>query len=167
MIFNANLDRPNFKNQWNYIGFISIFSFSTFSRADQFFFQFGCQLASIFLPKIYQNRSKNRFWKASFLNRFGHEFLNRFWLDFGTYLAPMLATFRPQNGPPNRCSPLWLHFGSMLSLLAPFLTFLVSRSPILVPFRKVWGSISQVFRYHFDIKFYHSLKGSAEWAKPF
>ena len=58
-----------------------------------------------------------------FLDRFWH----RFFIDFGSIWGPILRPcwplFRAQNGPPSRYSPLCLHVGSMLSLLAPFLTF--------------------------------------------
>ena len=59
------------------------------------FFIDWCQHASIFAPKIQQNRFKNLSWKASIFDRFWH----RFFIDFCSILKANLA-------------PCWRHFRS-------------------------------------------------------
>ena len=58
------------------------FSKNRLSKLCTFLIPFGCQLASIFPPKMHQNPSKNRFQKASI-----------FWIDFGIDLLSILAPF--------------------------------------------------------------------------
>ena len=100
-------------------------------------------------------------------HRFFDRFWHRFFIDLGSIWGPILRPcwplFRAQNGPPSRYSPLCLHVGSMLSLLAPFLTFLAPSWPHFDSISEDLKSILQVFRCHFAFDFYLSAKGSAEW----
>ena len=54
---------------------------------------FQCQSASTFPPKIHPNLFKNRSWKASIFRSLCASIFYRFWLDFGSQLGAMLATF--------------------------------------------------------------------------
>ena len=57
------------------------------------FYGFWCQLASILVPKIFQNPIKNLSQKSlKFLLILGLIF-GSFWLHFGTQVGAMLATF--------------------------------------------------------------------------
>ena len=58
------------------------FSKNRLSKLCTFLIPFGCQLASIFPPKMHQNPFKNRFQKASI-----------FLIDFGIDLLSILAPF--------------------------------------------------------------------------
>ena len=75
------------------------FWFSALTRWDLFGMPFWYQLGSIFLPKIFQNPSKN--WPqegSSFWSIFDSNFY-RFWTRFGSQVGAMWPTFSSQNGP--------------------------------------------------------------------
>ena len=104
----------------------------------------GCQLASIFPPKIHQNHIKNRFQKASIFCTIFASIFSPFWLHLGTQVGAMLATFSSKMG--GRAPPPFL-LG-----LCNFLIFWSSwppLGPIWARFWKVWASILEVFGVHF------------------
>ena len=120
-----------------------------------------------FYQRIHQNRSKNDFERHRFLDRFWPRFFIDLGSTWGPIVRPCWPLFRAQNGPPSRYSPLCLHVGSMLSLLAPFLTFPAPSWPHFDSILEDLKYILQVLGCHFAFDFYLSAKGSAEWAKPF
>ena len=71
--------------------------FSHFLRT-QVFDSILMQHASIFAPKIHQNRFENRSWKASIFKSMLASIFYWFWLDFGSPLGAMLATFSVKMG---------------------------------------------------------------------
>ena len=141
--------------------------FFRFSGGFDFSSLLGANLPPFSLPKSTKIASKIDLERHRFFDRFWH----RFFIDFGSIWEPILRPcwplFRAQNGPPSRYSPLCLHVGSMLSLLAPFWTFLAPSWPHFDSILEDLKSILQVFGCHLAFDFYLSAKGSAEWAKPF
>ena len=63
-----------------------------FDRFFSIFHRFGCQQASIFVPKFHQHRFTNRSWKALFCGSILVSIFYRFVFDFGSQLGDMLAT---------------------------------------------------------------------------
>ena len=70
-----------------------VFSKNRSSKLASIFARFWCQHASIFLPKIHQNPSKNRSQDASLFRSIFASIFLRFCFDLGGQLGAMLATF--------------------------------------------------------------------------
>ena len=71
--------------------------FSHFLRT-QIFDAILLQHASTFAPKAHQNRFKNWSWKASIFWSIFASIFKWFWLDFGSPIGAMLATFSVKMG---------------------------------------------------------------------
>ena len=126
------------------------FSKNRLSKLFTFLTPFGCQLASIFPPKMHQNPSKNRFQKASI-----------FWIDFGIDLLSILAPF---------WEPSWGHWAprgtekrpwivSQIDVGTPFLA-LGSQQPPKSDFDRFFNdfwSILGRFLIDFSLIFIHLL----------
>ena len=124
-----------------------------FSQFVSIFLWFWCQHAFMFLPKIQWKCIKIATWKASFFWLIFASFFYRFWLDFGSQLGAMLATFSLKMGGPCGMLPsFWLGL-CYFSIWGPSWPPLGAIWP---RFWRVWGSILQVFGAHaliFIIKF--------------
>ena len=107
---------------------------------------FRCQLASIFPPKIHQNRIKNRSQDASNFGSIFASIFSPFWLHLGTQVGAMLATFSSKMGGPCATPPPFLlglcYFSIFWSSWPPL-------CPIWARFWKVWASILEVFGLHY------------------
>ena len=135
-----------------------------FSHFALIFHQFWCQHASIFVPKIHQNRFKNQSWKALVFDRFLHLLFIEFCSIWEANLEPTWPHFPSKRGECAKFySPFcWVDvtfqlFGRPGSLLAPIgLDF----KRLWARFWKVWGSILEAsgdylatFRCLFSLQF--------------
>ena len=114
------------------------FSKNRLSKLCTFLIPFGCQLASIFPPKIHQNPFKNRFQEASICSLILASIFVRFGLHLGAQVGAMLASFSSKMGRPCGTPPPFL-LG--LSYFPIFLRF----HPLLAPFGLDFGRFGPRF----------------------
>ena len=122
-----------------------VFSKNRSSKLGSIFARCWRQHASVFLPKIHQNPSKNRFQDASIFRSIFASISLRFSFELGGQLGAMLATFSLKTRQP-RTSRGWFMLG--LSFFSVFWVSWLLLGALWARFGRVRASILEAFGAH-------------------